>query len=130
MDDKHKKNLEEYKTKAEEYIRDREKAEELLRKTRERARKNKGPLDEVWEDLHLLFDIFEDWIKGRYKEIPKGSIIAIIAGLLYFLSPIDIVPDFLPIAGFIDDAAVLALVVSQIKGDLNKYREWWDRQAY
>jgi uncharacterized membrane protein YkvA (DUF1232 family) len=49
--------------------------------------------------------------------------IAIIMGLLYFVSPIDFVPDFLP-GGLIDDAFVLGLIIRQIKTDLYKYKEW------
>lgn len=60
---------------------------------------------------------------GKYKEIPTGSIVAIIIALLYFVSPIDLIPDFLP-GGLVDDALVLGLVFKQVKSDLDKYKEW------
>jgi uncharacterized membrane protein YkvA (DUF1232 family) len=44
-------------------------------------------------------------------------------GLLYLVSPIDLIPDFLP-GGYIDDAMVLAIVIKQVSSDLDKYKEW------
>lgn len=111
-----------YGNKAEEYSKDKKKAQEVLKEAVKKANK-KGPLEEIWEDLQLLFGIVRDWISGKYREVPIGSIIAILIGLLYFVSPIDLIPDFLP-GGFIDDAAVLGLVIKQVKGDLEKYKDW------
>lgn len=108
--------------KAKDYSKDKKKVKKLLDEAIEKA-KQKGPLAEIWENLQLLFGIVKDWISGDYKEIPIGSIIAIIIGLLYFVSPIDIIPDFLP-GGLIDDAFVLGLIIKQVKSDLDKYKEW------
>jgi uncharacterized membrane protein YkvA (DUF1232 family) len=46
---------------------------------------------------------------------PIGSKLFIVATLLYFLSPIDLIPDFIPAAGYADDlAAVLIAIVVNI----------------
>lgn len=111
-----------FNTKAEDYINDKDKAKKLVDEAMKKAKK-KGPLEELWEDIQLLFGIISDWATGKYTEIPTGSIIAIIIGLLYFVSPIDLIPDFLP-GGLLDDAAVLALVIAQARSDLNKYKQW------
>jgi len=65
-------------------------------------------------------------LKGEYKEIPGGSIIAILGALIYFVSPIDVIPDFILGAGLIDDAFLIGLVIKQIRSDLNKYQAWKD----
>jgi uncharacterized membrane protein YkvA (DUF1232 family) len=44
--------------------------------------------------------------------------------LLYVLTPLDLIPDFIPLAGFVDDAAVFAFVLTFAQGDLVRYREW------
>lgn len=111
-----------FNTKAEDYFNDKDKTKKLVDEAKKKA-KNKGPLEDLWENIQLLFGIISDWATGKYTEIPKGSIIAIIIGLLYFVSPIDLIPDFLP-GGLLDDAAVLALVIAQVKSDLNKYKQW------
>ena len=101
---------------------DKEKAKQLLDKAVEKA-KNSVSIYETREKLYLFFGIIKDWIKGNYQKIPTGSLVVIFIALLYFVSPIDIVPDFLP-AGLVDDAFIISLVAKQISSDLEKYRNW------
>lgn len=83
-----------------------------------------GPLGKFWSDLKLLFELVNDYRKGEYREIPWTSIAAIIGALLYVLSPIDLIPDFVPVIGLLDDAAVVALCLRAIDGDLQAYKKW------
>ncbi|MEH7356902.1 DUF1232 domain-containing protein, partial [Neobacillus drentensis] len=63
-------------------------------------------------------------IKGEYREIPKGSIIMIIATIIYFVSPVDFIPDFIVGLGLFDDAAVIGFAIKQISSDLEKFKDW------
>jgi len=47
----------------------------------------------------------------------------IIAALVYFISPIDAVPDVIPVLGYVDDAAVVAWVLHHIAKEVAAYRE-------
>lgn len=112
--------------KAKEYTGDRKKTGNLVNDAFKKANefeKKKGPLEEIWDNIQLLFGMVKDWTTGEYREIPVGSITVIIIGLLYFVSPVDIIPDFLP-GGLIDDALVLGLVIKQVKSDIDRYRIW------
>ena len=73
---------------------------------------------------YLLISLIKDYSKGDYKNIPWGSISAIVFALLYVLLPIDLIPDFIPIAGFLDDAAVVALCLRLVRDDLEQYKMW------
>jgi uncharacterized membrane protein YkvA (DUF1232 family) len=112
--------------KAREYAGDPVKAQKLVN---EAVRKSSGiaPLIELGGSLKLIFGLARDYAKGRYRDVRYGSIIVIIIGLLYLVAPIDSIPDFIPIAGFIDDAAVLGFVIKQVRGELEKYRTWLDK---
>lgn len=120
------KLFERYESRADAYIEDKNKSSRLLRKAIFKAGRKKGlkSIVGVWEVLQLLFSLFGDWIKGSYREVPKKSIVMIIVAILYFTLPTDAIADFIPFGGFIDDAAVIGFVTSQIKGDLEKYRYW------
>jgi uncharacterized membrane protein YkvA (DUF1232 family) len=83
-----------------------------------------GPLGRFISDIKLLFAIISDYINGKYREIPWWSIVSIAAALLYVLNPIDLIPDFIPMVGYIDDAAVVAICLSMVEQDLHKYRDW------
>jgi uncharacterized membrane protein YkvA (DUF1232 family) len=45
-------------------------------------------------------------------------------GLLYFILPADLIPDFIPLVGYLDDLAVLTTIMNSLKGELNTYRSW------
>jgi len=118
-----------WKTKAEGYVDNKEKTKELLEVAMEKAESKKlGPIGELWDKLQLIFSLVKDWTNGSYREIPKGTIITIIIGIVYFVSPLDIIPDIIFPLGFADDAAVLGFILKQVGSDLERYRVWKDRR--
>lgn len=74
-----------------------------------------------WQDLKLLLSLLKDTAKGSYKPQSKKSIILMVLGLLYFLSPLDLIPDLL-VGGFIDDAALLAWIIAKVKTEIDSYK--------
>lgn len=119
--------FEQAKKKAEDYRKDPEKAKRLAEEVWEKSKKferKKGILRQMWENINLMYRCIRAYFNGDYKEIPWDSIILIIAGLLYFLSPIDLIPDWIPVAGYLDDAAVIAFVVASIRNDLYNFTQW------
>lgn len=116
--------LEQFRNKATKLLYNVDKTKDTLMRAFDKALDNKGAMSEVFHDLKLLLSLIKDYISGEYKEIPFGSIVAALAGVLYFLSPIDFIPDFLLGIGFIDDVFVISLVLKQIHSDLQKYEKW------
>lgn len=116
-----------YGKKAKVYTDDKDKTTDLINKAMLKANvlESSSPLVELLDDLRLLFMMVKDWANGSYKPLPTSSITYIIIGIIYFVSPIDLIADFLPL-GFIDDAFVIALVMKQIKIDIEKYKIWKD----
>jgi uncharacterized membrane protein YkvA (DUF1232 family) len=115
------------KSKAEEYIRSPEKTRKLLAEALKKAgskENNKGPLADFWDYLTALFRLLRAYINRDYKDIPWSSIVLVVVAIIYFVSVVDLIPDFLPGAGFIDDAAVVAFVITKIKSDIDRYLLW------
>ncbi|MGV2940922.1 YkvA family protein [Mesobacillus sp. LC4] len=113
-----------FESKAKEYMNKPEKTDVLLKDAGKKADQNKGALAEIWDNLQLLFDLVGAWRRGEYRQIPTRSILTIIASIIYFVSPIDLVPDFLIGLGIVDDAAVIGFVLKQISVDLESFRIW------
>ena len=110
---------------AKQFVDDPQKGGKLLSDVLKKAdHTGTAPFEEIWEKVQLLFGVFGDWVKGRYKEVPKGSISMIAIGLVYFLSPLDIIPDWILGAGLFDDAIILGFIIKQINADLEKYKVW------
>ncbi len=59
----------------------------------------------------------KDWVKGNYKNVPLGSLILVTASIIYFLTPFDIIPDFIVGLGFIDDLSIISYTFRQIQTD-------------
>jgi uncharacterized membrane protein YkvA (DUF1232 family) len=113
--------------KAEAYLRAPNKTKKLLAAVVEKAKKRqdkKGPLVQVWEHLKALSRLVNAFVRKEYKEVPWQSLVLSSMALLYFITPSDLFPDFIPVAGYVDDATVIAFVVNAIKADLDKFLEW------
>jgi curved DNA-binding protein CbpA len=80
-------------------------------------------LKKVLENVRELYALFKDSVKGNYKLHP-ASVAMIGGGLLYFILPADLIPDFIPVVGYLDDLAVLTTIMNSLKGEINAYRIW------
>ena len=76
------------------------------------------------EDVKMFFSMLKDFFTRKYTDVPVGTIMAIAGSLLYVLSPIDLIPDFLPVIGMVDDAAIIALCLKFVQADLEKYKQF------
>jgi uncharacterized membrane protein YkvA (DUF1232 family) len=90
----------------------------------EYARKARGPFERIWDDLQTALRLVRAWSRRDYRGVRRGSIALVVAGLLYLLSPIDAIIDAIPILGFLDDALVLGWVFSQVRFELEVFRDW------
>lgn len=91
------------------------------REKADRADSTSNPLAGVIDDLKTMFDLLRAVAKGDYR-LRKETLILIAGAVLYFLIPIDVIPDFIPVAGFLDDAAVIAWVVKICKTEIDLFR--------
>lgn len=115
------------KDKANRVYKDNDKLKELLTMTTSKAKDNKKLMD-IWSDLKLLVELSKDWMNGSYTQLPKETVIMIIAGLIYLVMPIDLIPDFL-MGGYIDDTLVIGYVVKKSSEELRMYKEWKAMEA-
>jgi len=77
----------------------------------------KGPIAKVWDNVQAL------WAMSKDPAAAWGSKAIAIGALIYLVSPIDLVPDLIPVFGLGDDAAVIAAAIAKLASDLNKYKK-------
>jgi uncharacterized membrane protein YkvA (DUF1232 family) len=94
-------------------------AEEASRTANSRT----GPFQAVLDDFRTLIRLVVAYSRGHYRKIPPDQLAIVVAGLIYVVSPIDLIPDFLP-GGYVDDALVIGWVIKTVRAELDAFREW------
>jgi uncharacterized membrane protein YkvA (DUF1232 family) len=83
-----------------------------------------GPFAAVMDDFRTLVRLVIAYARGHYRDIPPDSLALVVAGLLYVVSPLDLIPDALPVIGFTDDAVVIGWVIRSVRQELDAFRAW------
>lgn len=100
---------------------------ELLRLTRaavEKATDQRERISDLWADLHALTDLVGAWAKGDYSVVPWRTIGVAVGAIVYFINPMDAMPDMIPGLGYLDDGAVIAFVVGSLRNDIEEFESW------
>jgi len=84
----------------------------------------KGTFKELWPYLLAMLRLVRAFCTGKYKKIPWESLISIIVAVAYFTSPLDLIPDFLPGVGYLDDAMIVRFVYRSVREELERFMEW------
>lgn len=81
-------------------------------------------LGEQLETFKVLWALLHDYWNGSYRNIPWKFIASIGFAVTYLIAPIDVIPDFIPVLGYVDDCTVFALVLKAFKADIEAYKTW------
>lgn len=81
-------------------------------------------LQKLKSQVNTLNRMIRAYLSGDYRNIPWKNMLTVTAGIVYFVTPLDFIPDFIPIAGYLDDLTVLMWVFSSIKESIEEFEEW------
>ncbi|MFV8281916.1 YkvA family protein [Christiangramia marina] len=85
---------------------------------------NSGLLQKYSELAKLMYGMLKDYRRGVYSKVPWFTIATVAFSFLYILNPLDIIPDFIPGLGYIDDMAIFTFGLRFIESDLHNYLDW------
>lgn len=108
---------------AEKVLNDADKLEELLQALEKKLKKIPA-VGEKLSYVPIMVLLIRSYIKKEYTQVPLGSIIAAISSILYVVNHFDLIPDSIPLAGYLDDAAVLTVALKMIESDIEDYKKW------
>lgn len=83
----------------------------------------KDGLKEAKNEFLLICQYVKDVMTRQYTGYSTFKLISIVGALAYVLTPADLMPDFIPIIGLIDDTAILMWAISKFGDELKKYKE-------
>ena len=116
-------SLNENKEKAKAYLNDDEKMEKLFRDFEDKL-KLIPKIGNRASDIAVLLSLIRAYVKKQYTDVSPSTIMLAVAGLIYVVTPVDLIPDYILGPGLLDDAAVIGIVLQAIQMDLNKYKKW------
>ena len=91
--------------------------------------KNVSVLAGLFNNIRTAYEMISDSVTGKYKGVSKGTRALLAGGLAYLALPIDLVPDFIPVAGWLDDAAVLGWIFTRCADEFKKYKDFKPRST-
>ncbi|ASI34760.1 MULTISPECIES: YkvA family protein [unclassified Exiguobacterium] len=125
--EKLKQQQDQYAEEAKDYIDRPKKTKSILKRANNSIQKNSS-LSLVFSPVRLFIDMVRSYQSGEYRNIRRTTILKVIGALIYLVSPIDLIPDFILGFGFADDVAIILFVTKTIFEELTRYSDWQDEQ--
>lgn len=122
-----KKFFNRFKAKAENIVNDSEALKGMLSKLKSKLDQSESDdslRQKLIDYLKLVSRMVANTISGKYTDLPWQTLVMIVGGLLYFIAPLDAIPDFIPVAGLLDDATILVWLGKCFREDLENYKNW------
>jgi uncharacterized membrane protein YkvA (DUF1232 family) len=84
----------------------------------------RGPFADTWPYLMAMIRLSRAYHQGEYRDILSANLLTIVSALIYFVSPFDVIPDWIPVFGHIDDAFVISIALKSVRADLDNFMAW------
>lgn len=101
----------------------------LIRDAYSHLTANAGALSAVWDDIRTALRLLVAWTRRSYRQVSGASLLILVAALVYFVTPLDVIPDTLGAIGFVDDIAVIQSAVETVRTELDRFRAWEKTEA-
>jgi uncharacterized membrane protein YkvA (DUF1232 family) len=96
----------------------------LIREAYDRMTAHPNVLSAVWTDLRTMLRLVLRWADASYQRVSWTPLVLIVGALIYFVTPVDVLPDTLGAVGFVDDVTVISTVVQHVRHELQRFRNW------
>jgi len=96
----------------------------ILQADKKASEKGRGVLGEAWDSLGTCSRMLRAYARGEYRKLPWKTLVAVVGTLVYFVMPMDFIPDFLIGFGYTDDMALILWTVKSMKDDIEKFSQW------
>jgi len=118
------KSFKEALNRAKKAVTDNEQVNKILQNTKaklEELDEYNGIAKPFFEKVKTFIRMLRAYSDGTYRELPWKSILLITGGLIYFITPLDFIPDFIPVFGMLDDVSVIMWIFKSISSDIEDF---------
>lgn len=113
-----------FKGQAERLAKDPTAIARLLETASKKAQTQAERISQVRSDFAKLMRMLGSYAKGDYRKVPWTSLVTGLLAVMYFVNPMDLIPDFILGTGYLDDASVIAFCLNGLRKDLAEYVRW------
>ncbi|UXP30670.1 YkvA family protein [Reichenbachiella agarivorans] len=116
-----------YKEKAEGLLSDNHRVSNLISSATEKLKgimSSNEQLKDFSYKVMVVLRMLKAQVTGEYREIPWRTLLLSAGAMLYFITPLDVIPDFIPALGLTDDIAILFWVYNSVKEDIERFEMW------
>lgn len=85
---------------------------------------NKSGLDQVKDFMKTFIRLVKAYSNGSYRAVSNKSLLIGVGVLIYLVTPIDIIPDFIPVLGMLDDISLMAWFIDAFEKEITNFRQW------
>lgn len=115
--------------KAKKWINSPGKVTRLVKRAGKKIQLKDGTVSKFADDVKTLGRMLILHQKGMYRNLSTRSLVYVLAAIIYFVNPFDLVPDFIIGFGFLDDATVIAFVVNRLRKEIQKFKAFEDKNT-
>ena len=108
-------------------INEQSQVKELLWQVSQKLQKINGSnkqINELMDLIQLFLRMIKKSLAGEYSAFSHKTLLSFVFGLLYFVTPMDVVPDFIPLLGFSDDLSIVYFIIKNFKLDIEAFKVW------
>ena len=98
--------------------------QEILANAKELSNSIKANVPEFVRERIQKLETFVAMIEDGEWQMPSEERTEVLSALAYFSDPEDLVPDHIPVLGFLDDAIMIELVAEEFKDDVEAFEEF------
>jgi uncharacterized membrane protein YkvA (DUF1232 family) len=110
---------------AKSYVNDPDRLRALLKEAAKKAALlPKEPFIETWAYFQAMLRLIRAYYRGEYRDVVPATLVVIVAAIIYIVNPFDLIPDWIPGLGLLDDAFILGLAVRRTRQTLDEFMDW------
>jgi uncharacterized membrane protein YkvA (DUF1232 family) len=107
------------------YVNDPDRLRALVKEAAKKAASlPKEQFKETWAYFQTMLRLISAYYRGDYRKVAMTTLLVIIGAIIYVVNPFDLIPDWIPALGFLDDAVVLAFAVQRTRKTLDEFMSW------